>query len=96
MNLRQKAKHFKKLYELGLPKKPYPVIYETHRAKHYRVCHMIDQREIAYAQQTSQQLLQTQIENSILRELRPVIWDNLKEEKDLYTGKVIYSLDVWL
>jgi hypothetical protein len=94
MNLRQKAKHFKKLYEDALPKKPYPVIHETHRAKHYKAYHMVDKREIDYA--PSPQLLQTQIENSILRELRPIIRDNLKAEKDLYTNKIIYSLDVWM
>lgn len=94
MNLRQKAKHFKKLYEDALPKKPYPVIHETHRAKLYRVRKMVDKRDLAYA--PSPQLLQTQIENSILRELRPVIRDNLKAEKDLYTDKIIYSLDVWM
>lgn len=94
MNLRQKAKHFKKLYEYALPKKPYPVIYETHRAKHYRIRHMVDKSEIAYA--PSSQLFQTHIENNILRELRPLIRDNLIEEKDLYTNKIIYSLDVWM
>lgn len=94
MNLRQKAKRFKKLYEDALPKKPYPVTYEKHRAKHYRVRHMVDKREIDYA--PSLQLLQTQIENSILRELRPLIRDNLIEEKDLYTNKIIYSLDIWM
>jgi len=95
MNLRQKAKHFKKLYEDALPTKPYPVIYETRGAKHYRVHNMVDERDIAYAQQTPQ-LLKTHIENGILRELRPIIWDNLKTEKDLYTDKIIYSLDVWM
>ena len=94
MNLRQKAKHFKKLYEDALPKKPYPVIYETHRAKHYRIRHMVDKSEIAYA--PSSQLLQTQIENGILRELRPLIRDSLIAEEDLFTNKIIYSLDVWM
>ena len=95
MNLRQKAKHFKKLYEVTLPKKPYPVIYETRGAKHYRVRNIVDERDIICAQQTPQ-LLKTHIENGILKELRPVIWDNLKAEKDLYTDKIIYSLDIWM
>jgi len=94
MNLRQKAKRFKKLYEDALPKKPYPVIYETHRAKHYRIRHMVDKREIAYA--PSPQLLQTSVENNILRELRPLIRDSLIAEEDLFTNKIIYSLDVWM
>lgn len=95
MNLRQKAKHFKKLYENTLPKKPYPDIYETRGGKHYRVRNVVDEREIVYAEKTPQ-LLKTHIENGILRELRPVIWDNLRVEKDLYTDKIIYSLDVWI
>lgn len=95
MNLRQKAKHYKKLYETTLPKKPYPVIYETHSAKHHKVHSTVDEREIADAQQIPQ-LLKTHIENGILRELRPFIWDKLKAEKDLYTDKIIYSLDIWI
>jgi len=95
MNLRQKAKHFKKLYEDALPKKPYPVVYSTHGVKHYRICDTIDEEDIAYAQQTPQ-LLKLHIENGILRGLRPVIWDNLKVEKDSHTNKFIYSVDVWM
>lgn len=95
MNARQKAKHFKRLYEESLPKKPYPVIYQTHSGQHYRVCNMIDERDIAYAS-LEPQLLKTHIENGILRELRPLIWDNLKAEKDVKFDKVIYSLDIWM
>ena len=92
MNLRQKAKHFKRLYEEGLPKKPYPVIHETHSAKHYKAHYMIDEREIACSEQP--ELLESEIVNSIIRELRPAIQDRLKAEKDPYSNKVIYSLDV--
>lgn len=94
MNLRKKAKHFKKLYENTLSKKPYLVAYETPVRKHYRVCKMVDEREIVYSQPTSQ-LLKNHIEMDILRELRPIIWDNLKSEHDL-DGKITYSLDVWI
>lgn len=95
MNARQKAKHFKRIYEESLPKKPYPVIYQTYSGQHYRIRHAIDYREIAYVE-SSPTLLKTHIENGILRELRPLIWDNLKVEKDLYTDKFIYSLDIWM
>lgn len=93
MNARQKAKHFKRLYEESLPKKPYPVIYQTYSEQHYRIRHAIECRDIAYAEPT---LLKTHIENGILREMRPLIWDRLKTEKDLYTDKIIYSLDIWM
>ena len=95
MNARQKAKHFKRLYEESLPKKPYPVIYQTYTGQHYRIRHAIECRDIAYAE-SNPTLLKTHIENGILREMRPLIWDRLKTEKDLYTDKIIYSLDVWM
>ena len=95
MNARQKAKHFKRLYEESLPKKPYPVIYQTHSGQHYRIRHAIDCREIAYAE-SNPTLLKTHIENGILRELRTIIWDHLKAEKDIISDKVIYSLDIWI
>lgn len=78
------------LYDLY--NKPLNVVYEHH--KHYRIKQVIDSREIAYAQNSS--MLRTHVENSILREMRPVVWDNLKTEKDMYSGKWIYSLDIWI
>ena len=95
MNNRQKAKHWKQLYELALPKKPYPVVYKTLLPKHYKVQYLIDAREVAYIQQDPH-LLKHHIENGVLRELRPLIWDNLKAEKDIYTDKYRYTLDVWV
>ena len=90
MNARQKAKHFKRLYEEALPKKPYPVVYKTISPKHYRIQQLMD-RDIVYLQDNPQ-LLKTHIENRILQELRPLIWDNLITEKDRYR----YSLDIWM
>lgn len=95
MNLRQKAKRFKRLYEESLPKKPYPVVYKTTLPKHYRVQQFIDVRDI-YNSQENPQLLKTIIENRILQELRPLIWDNLRVEKDEYIDKYRYSLDIWV
>lgn len=94
MNARQKAKHFKRLYEEALPKKPYPVVYKT-LSEHHMILAMIDARDIAYLQDNPQ-LLKTHIENRILQGLRPLIWDNLKTEKDKYLDKYIYSLDIWM
>ena len=95
MNARQKAKHFKRLYEQSLPTKPYPVVYKTLLPKHYRISQMIDARDICYLQD-SPQLLRTHIENRMLQELRSLIWDNLIVEKDKYTDKYRYSLDIWM
>lgn len=38
----------------------------------------------------------SRLENRILQELRPLIWDNLKTEKDFYSDKYRYSLDIWV
>lgn len=95
MNLRQKAKHFKRLYEESLPQKPYPVVIKTILPKHHRVQLLMDIRDIAYLQDNPQ-LLKTHIENRILQELRPLIWDNLITEQDTYTCKYRYSLDIWI
>ena len=95
MNARQKAKHFKRLYEESLPKKPYPMVYQTTLPKHYRVQQLIDMRDVYYSQDSSQ-LRKTIIENRILQELRPLIWDNLIIEKDKYVDIYRYSLDVWM
>ena len=95
MNLRQKAKHFKKLYESGLPKKPYPIIHETHESRHYKVQFAAHEVEIACAQSDTS-LYKTMVVNGILEELRPIIRENLKQERDFYIGKIIYSLDIWV
>lgn len=95
MNNRQKAKHFKKLYEEALPKKPYPVIYQTLPLINCRIQHRIPAREVVYGQ-SNPALLKSHIENKILRELRPYIWNNLITEKDNYTDSYTYTLDIWL
>ena len=95
MNARQKAKHFKRLYEEALPKKPYPVVYKTILPRHYRIELLIDKRDIFYSQDNPQ-LLKTHIENRILQELRPLILDNLKTEKVYYSDKYRYWLDIWV
>lgn len=97
MNLRQKAKRFKKLYEEIIPKKPYPVVYKTTLPKHYRIQKSIDARDL-YNSQDNLQLLKTIIANGILQELRPLIVNNLKVERERgeYFDIYRYSLDIWM
>lgn len=95
MNLRQKAKLFKKLYENGLPKKPYPVVYASKMPRHFRIEQFVDMTDISCAQDNTQ-MLKTHIENKIFQLLKPLIWENLKTEKDFYTGKMMYRLDIWI
>ena len=94
MNNRQKAKHWKRLYEESLSKKPYPVVYKTLLPKHYRVQYSIDAKELAYIQLP--EAMKNHIENRLLQYIRPLIWDSIRTEKDIYTDKYIYSLDIWM
>lgn len=95
MNLRQKAKRFKKLYEESLPKKPYPIVYKNIPLKHYRIQQLIARNDI-HSLQTDQQLMKTLIENRILQKLRPLISDNLIVEKDYYRDSYRCTLDIWM
>lgn len=95
MNLRQKAKRFKRLYEMGLPKKPYPIVIKTSHTKHFRARYMLDHTDMRYGIDDPV-LLKTHIENRILNELRPIIWDNLITEIDEEADKYIYTLDVFM
>ncbi len=93
MNLRQKAKHFKRLYEQTLPK-THLVAAHVISPKHYSITQMIEAKDIDYLRDNPQ--LKTHIENRILQELRPLLWDNLTTERDMYSGKYRYQLDIWL
>lgn len=95
MNNRQKAKHFKKLYETTLPQKAAPIIIQREDYQRHRAEFQIRTRDLVYLQD-NQVLMKTHIENGILRGLRPLIWDRLKVEKDIHTDRYIYSLDVWM
>lgn len=95
MNARQKAKHFKKLYEESLPKKPYPVVYKTAPLKHYRIEQFIDTKTVFYTADNDQ-LPRTLVENKILNELRPLIYENIIVEKEAYYDAFRVSLDLWM
>lgn len=95
MNLRQKAKHFKRLYEEALPRKPYPVVIKTAHNKHFRARYTLDHTDMRYGIDNPG-LLKAHIENRILNDLRPIIWDNLIVERDEKADKYIYTLDVFI
>lgn len=94
MNLRQKAKRFKRLYE-EMRRQPYVVFKTTKELKHYKACKILTEDEFFNMQRTPD-LLVARIENDILNELKPVIKENIKQETDFYTGKLKYTLNIWL
>jgi hypothetical protein len=97
MNARQKAKHYKKLYERLLPREPYIInTYDSVPMEHHKIACLVSMSKIAHDLQDKPLLLKTLIENRILHNLKPLIWDHLRIEKDLYTDAYKYQLDIWL
>ena len=94
MNARQKAKHYKRLYKEMLPK-TVPVVYKSVTQSHYRVCYCMDIIDDINFSNKPQQL-KTYIENKIVQELKPLIWNNLKTVIDYTTGTRKYFFDIWV
>ncbi|MBR4668422.1 MAG: hypothetical protein IKO76_06670 [Butyrivibrio sp.] len=82
MNARQKAKHFKKLYEELLYRQPHKYQYRMEIDKDFAQDHKPE--------------IEAQIEHRMLQIISPYILNNLKVEKDLIADKYILSLDFWI
>lgn len=93
MNNRQKAKHWKRLYEESLPKKPYSVEIRTLPLKHYTARYSIRKSEIEHY---PQELLMNTIQNQLISQLKDVIKDHVEWEDNpmLYTRN--FRFDFWL
>lgn len=88
MNLRQKAKRFKRLYEQGLLKKPYPVEFRYVDLQHYKTQTFVERWD---------DIPMYRIEDKLIQNIRDILKDNIKleEDTDIYDRK-IYSLDIWM
>lgn len=87
MNNRQKAKHFKRLYEMGLPKKPYFTTFIKHIGlKHYGVA-----TSVPYWYDCPI----CRVEDNLIHNLRDILKKNIKEETRDDGGKRYY-LDIWM
>lgn len=93
MNNRQKAKHFKRLYEMGLPKKPYPVVYKTLQPVHYKATKIFRRPDIAELDKNMRDKVAAA---SLLKEMEDVVKENMRCEYDKYSDAYRYSLDFWI
>lgn len=94
MNNRQKAKHWKRLYEEHMAK-PVPVVYQTVTPNHYTIKHYLNDVEYATCMDRPD-LFKNLIVDRICRDIRPVIEQNFITEKDIYTDRYIYSFDFYV
>ena len=95
MNNRQKAKHFKRLYEQGLPKKPYPVVYQTLPLEHLRACGMFEKREVDFMNGYPE-VLERRAAKLLAQQIEPYIRSRMISEEDVYARSVKFSVDVWM
>lgn len=93
MNNRQKAKHFKKLYESFL-KKPAPIVREYVPLQHYACEYSIpiDTRMLDY----NPELLQDHVTQCFINECKNIIKENIETKENPYTRRLEYELHMWL
>lgn len=86
MNNRQKAKHFKRLYEMSLPQKRPLSFPKRTILKYYGVAVRVPLWDEDYPM--------CRVEDDLIHNLRDILKENIKEEID-YDGIKRYYLDIW-
>jgi hypothetical protein len=92
MNNRQKAKHWKQLYEMSLPKKPYPVVYQKTSLQHLRYVQSI--RKLELIQGGS--LLEGNIRNLLVKKTCEELKGRIIAIENIEMDSIEYSLDIWV
>ena len=96
MNLRQKAKHFKRLYEEALPKRPYPVVIKTWQPKHYKVTKSIAKENHTFYGPEMFDHLRDHIISDMTRQLKTIVSDHVKTQENRDMNTIEYSMDIWV
>ena len=96
MNARQKAKHFKRLYEALGATKINPTIIGTHDLKHYKAEFIMPNREVFDLGLNFKENLEELITGKLLSELEPAIKDCIVSESDQYIDATRFSIDNWV
>ena len=92
MNNRQKAKHWKQLYEMSLPKKPYPIVYQHTSLQHLRYVQSI--RKLELIQGGS--LLEGNIRNLLVKKLCEELKSRIISSENIEMDTIEYSIDIWV
>lgn len=92
MNNRQKAKHWKQLYEMSLPKKPYPVVYQKTSLQHLRYIQSIHKLELIQGGS----LLEGNIKNLIVKKMGDELKSRIIASENIEMDSIEYSLDIWV
>lgn len=92
MNNRQKAKHWKQLYEMSLPKKTYPIVYQKTSLQHLRCVQSI--RKLEMIQGGS--LLEENIRNLLIKRTCEELKGRIIATENIEMDSIEYSLDIWV
>ena len=94
MNNRQKAKHFKKLYESQLLR-PVPIVYKyIDEYQHYRIQKALPIREVVHT--FDDVMLNEIVTSEILKELKPLIKESVVSHRDDTIDSFVYSVDLYM
>lgn len=94
MNNRQKAKHWKQLYE-GILKEPKPVKIDYSPLVHYHANCEIPMTDIAIAS-NDRVLTERIIMSQIMNELMPLVKKNIICQRRDEIDALVYSIDLWM
>lgn len=92
MNARQKAKHYKKLYESLGATKINPTIIARPELKHYKAEVVMPYRQTEGLPSN----LEEYVTAKLLSEVEPVIKDSIVSETDPYMMGTRFSIDIWV
>lgn len=96
MNARQKAKHYKRLYERCKATVPIHIVDES-KLNHIKAKHMIPKDYlISCCMHDGVEAVRGEIVNNLMYQLKPYIQESMMCETDEYTGNNVYTADIWL
>ena len=94
MNARQKAKHWKRLYEEKLPKKPYPIMYQSiGEYQHYKAHYSMPRNNMSFFNADD---LEEVVCRQLLSQLKPLVKKKMERFEDPEMGSVWYDLDIYM
>lgn len=94
MNNRQKAKHWKQLYESMLAKTAPPMKIVHQELRHYRAETLVEKKDCCGIE-IPPEIVMYNASRRLLKQMRDVVQANMIAEKETITQKIKYSVDVW-
>lgn len=94
MNARQKAKHYKWLYEKTKTTYVTPVVTYNAELKHIIARHSVPSEEKMLG--CNSELLKKSVTRNLMRQLENVLKDKIVEKPEQYNHRTQYELEIWV